>query len=244
MTLLWVALVAGVMGSLHCAGMCGPLALLVAGNAERRGATLAWQAGRLASYALLGGAAGAAGSALDASFSWFGFQRAALIASGLLLIAVGLLALAHRRGWLAWIVVPSGLRRGLVAVQRRAVALPPLRRAWMLGLSTPLLPCGWLYAWAAAAAGTGSPGQGALLLVAFGAGSLPALTVLSEGLRRATGRLGRSLPLAGELTLIASGCLLLVARLDVPAPAADRTPTTVMTATPPSPSGVCCDARD
>ena len=68
MTLFLGILIASVVGSLHCAAMCGPLACLAAGrgrNGAAFGSHVAYHAGRLISYAMLGAAAGAIGAQVN-----------------------------------------------------------------------------------------------------------------------------------------------------------------------------------
>jgi hypothetical protein len=101
--------------------------------------------------------------------------------------------------------VPAGLQRILVAGQRLAIGLKPLPRALTIGLLTALLPCGWLYAFALIAAGTGSAGWGAAIMVAFWAGTVPVLASVGAAVQALTGTLGRRLPLITALLLVALG---------------------------------------
>ena len=119
------------------------------------------------------------------------------------------------------------LEARLVAVARRAREQPPLARAALLGLSSALLPCGWLYAFVVLAAGTGSAGRGALLLAAFWSGTLPALLGLGLGVQRLTQRWRAQLPRLSAVLLLGLGAYTLVHRWPVaPAAAADGSPAT------------------
>lgn len=157
----------GAANSLHCLGMCGPLA--ACGAAGAAGTAAAYHVGRATSYATAGAVAGGVGAglgsgALDTPVAWI----SGLFALGLIGHALGL---QHR--------IP-GLRGGplgalLLRTQRRSLALPARRRAMALGLLTPLLPCGLLLSVYPAAMLAGSWHGGALALLGFAAGTLPAL---------------------------------------------------------------------
>lgn len=87
----------------------------------------------------------------------------------------------------------------------RAREKPPLWRAGTMGLSSALLPCGWLYAFVVLAAGAGSSWAGAALLSAFWLGTLPALLGLGLGVERLSGAMRAHLPRLGAVavTLVA-----------------------------------------
>jgi len=91
---LWTAFLLGFVGSLHCAGMCGPLVLLTPhvgrGRAGFVVSRLAYHAGRLTVYAAIGAGMGLAGH----TFTIAGLQRWVALAAGLALL-LGLL-LAHK----------------------------------------------------------------------------------------------------------------------------------------------------
>jgi sulfite exporter TauE/SafE len=81
----------------------------------------------------------------------------------------------------------------------------PARRAWLIGALTGLIPCGWLWAFVIAAAGTGSPISGGLTMFAFWLGTVPAMV----GLLRITGpllaRVRARMPAITAVALIAIG---------------------------------------
>jgi sulfite exporter TauE/SafE len=210
-------LAASLLGSLHCAGMCGPLVALYAGaDAAPRAARLghaAYNLGRLVAYALLGAAAGLAGALLDLGGRLAGIQSAAAIVGGLTLAAFGLHALAaalHLR--VPRLEAPRVLRAAAAraAAGLHATSIP--KRAAALGLLSGLLPCGWLWAFLATAAGTGAALHGAALMAVFWVGTLPALIALGAAARAAAGPLRRHLPAACAAIVVAMGLFLALAR--------------------------------
>ena len=184
---VWAGLlVAGAAGSvLHCAPMCGPFVLgqvadrlaaipakrLSEAHRLRAGLLLPYHLGRLTTYAALGALAALAGDAL-ARLPWLGRL------SGLLLLAAALLFLAQglRRAVPA-IGLPAGRGRG-APTALRCLAACRLRRpigGYRLGLALGFLPCGFLYAALATAGASLSPLRGALAMLLFGLGTIPAL---------------------------------------------------------------------
>lgn len=220
MTALALAVLsASLLGSLHCAGMCGGFVAVYAGGLERGGARvrlgahLAYSAGRLAAYASLGAAAGALGAALDATGRLAGVQRAAAVVAGALIVLWGALALAESRGVRLPRLVAAPALRGLVRRGVEAVAArPPAARGLAMGLLTGLLPCGWLYAFVITAAGTGSALAGAATMAVFWLGTLPAMIGVGIGLAVVSAPLRRYVPTACALAMIALGLLSVAGR--------------------------------
>jgi sulfite exporter TauE/SafE len=223
----------GVFLSLHCAGMCGGFVAMVSVSASfstplpNAGANLSstlanpswgrivlpqqlvFNAGRIASYTMLGTAAGALGS-LSSLLSKTGKVQAILmVAAGLLMISTGLALAGVMRHWSPFksgAAQPSPwLARGFAQVMR----LPKPIRALPLGGLLGFLPCGLIYAMLGKAASSGSAIYGAFVMLAFGLGTVPALLLvaffadlfslsLREKLVRASGVL---LSLLGAITL-------------------------------------------
>jgi uncharacterized protein len=213
---------ASLLGSIHCAGMCGGFVAIagegVSGRA-RWGAQLSYNAGRLVSYAVLGAAAGALGHAVDLAGSAAGLGRVAALVSGSLMILWGMGALLETQGVRVfrgrW-TLPKRVTLALASVRR----LPAAWRGLLLGLATTLLPCGWLYAFAVTAAGTASPLQGALLMAAFWTGNLPVLLGLGVALSAVVGRIRRHVPILSAAVIFSVGLFTVTTRANLPAFAA------------------------
>lgn len=230
MAMVATVFVASLLGSLHCAGMCGAFVALAVGDqgtgpGQRARLSAAYHGGRLTTYALLGAAAGWFGALLDLGGALAGVSRAAMILAGAVMVlfgvSAGMAALGRRP---IRVPVPGVMQRLLAIGHRAAAGLSPAKRALAIGLLTTLLPCGWLYAFAAVAAGTASPAMGALTMAVFWLGTLPVLVSLGAGVQRLTGALGRRLPHVTALVLIAVGLWTLIGRgaLDAQALAAQQ----------------------
>lgn len=212
--------VASVLGSLHCAGMCGPFLAFALGLNEpgvsKARAQAAYHAGRLATYTLLGAIAGLLGKALDVSGEALGLQRVTVALAGATMIVFGLTALARASGrQLPSIKAPRYIERVFRRGCDAAMRVPPLHRAAIVGLLTTLLPCGWLYSFAIVAAGTASPASGAIVMGAFWLGTLPVMVSLGAGVQTLAGPLRRAVPTVMALVIIALGLHALVGRAGV-----------------------------
>jgi uncharacterized protein len=198
--LLGTVFIASLLGSLHCVGMCGPFALLAGSNARSRAAavvpTFAYSFGRLLTYSLMGVIFGWLGLAINQTSGTFHqWQQAATWIAGSLMIVAGGISLL--RWWGVSIRLPSmaqPLQRTLKYFFQKTLALKPLPKAITIGMLTSLMPCGWLYTFAITAAGTGSPWNGWLLMVAFWAGTVPIMAALMLGLNRIGQPIQRPLP--------------------------------------------------
>jgi sulfite exporter TauE/SafE len=208
LSLAGTVLAASLLGSAHCAGMCGGIALAAAGPGSglRIPQQIGYHGGRLASYALVGALAGFAGSAVDDAGVLVGVQRVAAMVAGLSIAGFGLVALLRAFGArIPHAQVPRPLVALAQRVHARTLRLPPAWRGVPLGLATPLLPCGWLYAFVAIAAASAGVIAGAAVMAAFWAGTVPAVVVAANGARAVFARLGRFAPVALGVGMLAIG---------------------------------------
>jgi uncharacterized protein len=212
-------LAASLVGSLHCAGMCGGFVAFYAGAGVRRPALghTAYNLGRLAAYATLGALAGAFGAALDLAAAPAGIERAAAVLAGTLIALWGTRTLLETAGVRVGGLAPPAALRGAVARALAAVAAqPPVVRALVIGLLTGLLPCGWLYAFIVTAAGTGDPLRGAGLMAVFWMGTLPVMAGLGLAVQALSGRIRRWVPAACAVAMIVVGLLAVAGRVRAP----------------------------
>lgn len=222
LALIGAVFVFSLMGSLHCAGMCGPFLLFAVGSESGRPARAhylhgAYHIGRLLTYTVLGVIAGFLGQALDFGGSMLGVQRIAAILAGTLMIAFGIAVTLRAIGKnVSQPRPPKFLQKVVSRGHAVAMDLEPTQRALAIGLLTTLLPCGWLYTFAIAAAGTGSPIYGALTMATFWAGTLPVMVSLGVGLRALTGPLRKHVPIISALAVVAVGVATVFGRITIP----------------------------
>jgi uncharacterized protein len=177
-----MAFVTGFLGSFgHCVAMCGPLvgSLAIAGGplGARRSlpGQLAYHAGRVTTYALLGAAMGVTGSFVNVAGRLAGLQQVVAVAAGALMILVGLGAAGVTASLRGLEARASGKVHALV---RRVLSGGGAGRFYPTGLALGLLPCGFSWTAFLAAAGTGNGAEGLLLALAFGLGTVPALLLV------------------------------------------------------------------
>lgn len=180
------ALMIGLLGAGHCLAMCGGIgAALGLGSAGRPGLVLLFNLGRIASYAALGGIAGALGA--TASKSLPAAPWVLHTVAGLLLIAMGLYLGRWWFGLTRLEALGGALWRRIQPFTRRLLPVRRRRDALLLGLSWGLLPCGLVYSTLSWALASAQPLHSALLMAAFGVGTLPAVAGISLGGQALTG---------------------------------------------------------
>ncbi len=179
----WLIVFGGLLGSSHCVGMCGGFAVMLGINRsslqENLKGQLVFSLGRLASYTTLGGIAGYAGRTLAERVPVLVNVPAALsLLAGLFLVWEGLHAtgLLRRRNAAA---LGAGCLFG--SLFSTLLKHPALRNAFSAGVFTGLLPCGLVYAFVSLAASSGDLLQGALIMLAFGAGTVPLMVLTGTG---------------------------------------------------------------
>lgn len=165
------AFVAGLVTSLHCAGMCGPLAcslMPVRGDrSDARAVSTVYHVARLTGYALLGALAGGLGRA---PLMWISQSALRWLPWTLVLFFVAV-ALRWDRHLPKLAVLGRFTWRLQAWLRRRS----RVEAAAALGFATPLLPCGPLYFIVALALLSGSSARGVEVMLAFGLGTVPLL---------------------------------------------------------------------
>ncbi|KAA9345735.1 sulfite exporter TauE/SafE family protein [Adhaeribacter soli] len=176
--MIWAGFLFGILGSFHCVGMCGPIAMALPIG---RGAgwqfiagRLLYNGGRILTYALLGGLAGLFGKSLQVA----GFQQTISIVSGLLILA--LVVLPHFGGikFTTLIGFDKVLKKvqGLMARQFQKNSTTSMG---IIGMLNGILPCGFVYIALAGAVSVPSVGGSMLYMALFGLGTFPLMFLLS-----------------------------------------------------------------
>ncbi len=177
------AFLAGLVTSLHCAGMCGPLACYLApgpgSSASFSTVTSLYQLGRLLSYSIIGAVAGGLGMV---ALGWLDIYQQSLSRFLPWILVLFFLVVALRLD--KYLPKPDFLNPWLRRLQSKAQALPRPAAGFMVGILTPLLPCGPLYAVFGLALMTQSPVRGAEFLLLFGLGTLPLLWIVQSAFSR------------------------------------------------------------
>jgi len=178
MTILWTSFVVGLLGSLHCIGMCGPItmALPVFRNAPATLLTsrILYNVGRTLTYALMGALIGLLGQ----GFSLVGAQQWLSIGAGILLILI--VFIPSRIS--AWFSILKPAHHFTAFIKERFGKLlkrQTLHSTFLIGIINGFLPCGLVYVALAGALATGSVIGGIGYMTFFGLGTLPMMFIFS-----------------------------------------------------------------
>lgn len=178
MTILLSALVLGLMGSFHCAGMCGPIAIALPlhGNTILQkifGGSL-YNLGRTITYGIMGALFGMLGQGIHL----LGFQQKVSVVMGALMIISVLFPALFRNQY-----NPDKSLFSFVGKLKKSIgklfAARSFQSLFFIGLLNGLLPCGLVYIAIAGAIGTGSTAEGALYMILFGLGTIPMMLGIS-----------------------------------------------------------------
>lgn len=213
------AFIVGLLGGVHCIGMCGGVVAALTGsldNAVRTSrprfiaALLAYNIGRIASYTCAGVVLGLLGQQVSALEPLSGLPVARIF-SGVFMILLGI----YLAGWwpsLRWLEQAGALIwKRIEPFGRRFIPIRNSGQALLLGMLWGWLPCGMVYAVLALALASGSTLDGGLTMLAFGLGTLPLMVTMGVAFsalaRRLQGRIIRAL--AG-ITVLLFGVFVLV----------------------------------
>ena len=181
------ALLVGILGGVHCLGMCGgvvggltfSLETQVQSNWWRMlSFQLVYNIGRISSYVIIGAVFGLVGAGLGSVAAFLPVQQSLQVVAGLFMVALGL----YLGGW--WFGVAKVEKVGqklwilLAPYAKKMSHVKHYHQAWLYGLIWGWLPCGLVYSMLIMAMTAGSATEGALVMLAFGLGTLPNLLLM------------------------------------------------------------------
>ena len=210
--LLAAAFGAGLLGSAHCLGMCAGISGLFAVGATvasfraQLPLAIAYNVGRVLSYAFLGVTVAALGGAAVGMIP--GLTGPVRLASGLLIIIIGLqvafnwrlLAPVEKVGALVW--------KRLAPRAKGLIPATSIASATGLGLIWGWLPCGLVYGALLLAATTADPVGGGLVMIAFGLGTMPAMIATGLSASKLSAFMSRNRLGAGLLIVVLGAATL------------------------------------
>ncbi|MDT8322604.1 MAG: sulfite exporter TauE/SafE family protein [Bacteroidota bacterium] len=190
--MIWSAFVIGLVGSVHCLGMCGPIVLVLPGEVRERGrfffSRVLYNLGRAVTYAAMGLVVGFIGQ----SIALAGYQQWLGIAAGALMILSVLLPTKAARK----ILPTKQYDRALTALKSRLgklLANSSQSSLFTIGILNGFLPCGLVYMALAGSLAMGSALGGAAYMFLFGLGTLPLLFAASYAGGMITGEMRRKI---------------------------------------------------
>lgn len=209
--IFWTAFTLGLIGSTHCLGMCGPIALAIPMTTSQRllmtFQALKYNLGRVLTYTLLGLVFGLLGKGVELA----GFQKSFSIGIGILL----LIAAFFSMNWESALTNKTPLGRFFHFIKKQIGNLlrnRPKQSHLLIGIFNGFLPCGMVYLAIAGAVTTGSVLGGMLFMTLFGLGTLPLMlglmllgTVIKPSIKNILRKIAPIVMLAFAMLLIARG---------------------------------------
>jgi uncharacterized protein len=169
---LWTAFTIGLLGSLHCVGMCGPIAMSLpyqgAGRMAAAANALLYNLGRTTTYVIIGGLFGLLGKGIFLA----GYQSALSISMGVLMLILAFFS-TNLESRLARLSFLQGPLTRLKSAMGKLLRAQSQRSFYSIGLLNGLLPCGLVYMAVVGAVSTGSVAKGAAYMGLFGLGTIP-----------------------------------------------------------------------
>lgn len=202
---LYSMLALGLFGTGHCLGMCGPLVLAFPASTGKFASHAFYHLGRTMTYVAIGAAVGAVGTGLkylapgSNHLAWMvRIQMGFALVAALFLVWLGLarLKVIEEPSWMLLAQPGAG------GILRYALGSKSHRGMFLTGLLFGILPCGLSFAAFARALPSGGAAQGALLLAAFAAGTLPGLLVVGTGASGLARRFSRQSDILSGLLMI------------------------------------------
>ncbi len=175
---IWTAFIIGIAGSFHCIGMCGPIALALPGNFDKKTSLLIsrilYNTGRIITYSLLGGVCGFIGQTIALG----GYQQSLSLVLGIFILIM--------------IFLPSRYASKILPASFHSRIIARIKSLWfkhfqkstyssllVIGILNGFLPCGLVYVALAGAATTSTLSNGALYMMMFGVGTFPIMLATS-----------------------------------------------------------------
>jgi sulfite exporter TauE/SafE len=177
-TLYLSAFTLGLLGSFHCAGMCGPIALMLPKSSGSKGQVVAgrfiYNAGRVFTYIIIGLFFGMLGLAI----AMRGFQRELSVLTGVI-IAVSVVLSAGRKERIKAYTEPNRYTGTIRKYLKKLFSIKSYFSLFLIGALNGLLPCGFVYLAIAGAASTGSIAGGMFYMSLFGLGTFPIMMMIT-----------------------------------------------------------------
>lgn len=207
----------GLFGSMHCVGMCGPIALALPTQDNPYAFWLSrinYNLGRSITYAFMGGALGLVGFGAHLA----GYQEIISVVSGALIVLVALAALiGGKTNWMhlkpMWLPVES-LKKGM----GKLLKIDSPSGILGLGLLNGFLPCGFVYVALAGALASGSAIDGMIYMFLFGLGTFPIMFAVSASNRLISFEMRARMQKAVPYVAIALGVILILRGLSLGIP--------------------------
>ena len=210
------ALIIGIVGSFHCAGMCGPIAIALPLKEDSWGtrlfSALLYNSGRITTYAFLGMLFGFLGFGL----AFWGMQRYVSILAGSIMILSVLFPFVFRSVHTGSMI--EKVLKGFRGLFGKYLGIRTFRSLFFIGLLNGLLPCGLVYIALAGAVVSNGPVEGSVNMLFFGLGTLPIMLFVSIAGNIITLKFRNKIKKIIPLVIVLIGVLFILRGLDLGIP--------------------------
>lgn len=186
---LLTALMVGLLGGVHCLGMCGGVVGALSFNLRPEVQLslwkmfpyhLAYNLGRISSYVVVGALFGFLGSSVVNLASFLPVQQSLQLFAGIFMLLLGLYVGGWWNGVVAVERIGQSIWKYLQPLARKMSVVQSISQAWVYGLVWGWLPCGLVYSMLIMALSAGGAFEGGMIMLAFGLGTLPNLMLMGS----------------------------------------------------------------
>ena len=213
------AFLIGLAGSVHCVGMCGPLALAIPGASKDKGftfflRTIAYQISRISGYGVLGLIVGF----FSQGMQFTGVQPYFSLLSGILLLFLGFFGIIPEVNAFSKYPIIQHFQVKINRIIGTVMTNEHFSTPFVLGFLNAMLPCGMIYIALGTGLSSGNMSEAALYLISFGLGTLPLMFMVSLSGQFLSLQMRRSWQKAIPIIFIISGIILIYKGMNIDLP--------------------------
>lgn len=213
------AFLIGLAGSVHCVGMCGPLALAIPGASKDKGftfflRTIAYQISRISGYGVLGLIVGF----FSQGMQFTGVQPYFSLLSGILLLFLGFFGIIPEVNAFSKYPIIQHFQVKINRIIGTVMTNEHFSTPFVLGFLNAMLPCGMIYIALGTGLSSGNMSEAALYLISFGLGTLPLMFMVSLSGQFLSLQMRRSWQKAIPIIFMISGIILIYKGMNIALP--------------------------
>jgi len=213
------AFLIGLAGSVHCVGMCGPLALAIPGASKDKGftfflRTIAYQISRISGYGVLGLIVGF----FSQGMQFTGVQPYFSLLSGILLLFLGFFGIIPEVNAFSKYPIIQHFKVKINRIIGTVMTNEHFSTPFVLGFLNAMLPCGMIYIALGTGLSSGNMSEAALYLISFGLGTLPLMFMVSLSGQFLSLQMRRSWQKTIPIIFMISGIILIYKGMNIDLP--------------------------
>jgi len=213
------AFLIGLAGSVHCVGMCGPLALAIPGASKDKGftfflRTIAYQISRISGYGVLGLIVGFFSQGMQIT----GIQPYFSLLSGIILLFLGFFGIIPEVNAFSKYPIIQHFQVKINQIIGTVMTNEHFSTPFVLGFLNAMLPCGMIYIAMGTGLSSGNMSEAALYLISFGLGTLPLMFMMSLSGQFLSLQMRRSWQKTIPIIFMISGIILIYKGMNIDLP--------------------------